>query len=53
MSEDEEHSLIGVECVSLNIQLCFYELRLNARAPFEFICRKARRVERLIKSRVI
>ena len=24
-SKDEEHSLIGVECVSLNIQLCFYE----------------------------
>ena len=43
--------------VSLNIQLCFYELRLNARAvyvyccaraPLEFICRKARRVEPLI-----
>ena len=24
-SKDEEHSLIGAECVSLNIQLCFYE----------------------------
>ena len=23
-SKDEEHSLIGVECVSLNIQLCLY-----------------------------
>ena len=34
MSKDEEHSLIGVECGSLNIQLCFYELRLNARAVY-------------------